>query len=138
MTRRNHRNGGGKTLFICDLEVLAPRYLPELTSQQPPGHPRKHTARENLWRTIKVRPEIIAVLDALAERYAQATGKKITNSEIIAAALNLSLPVLATRLFPQATNSAPQLHKPSGAPPGHVHLNIQQTLQAQHERNPSS
>lgn len=138
MTRRNHRNGGGKTLYIGDLAVLALRYLPEITSQQPLAHPSKHIARENRWRTIKTRPEIIEVLDKLAERYAKATGKKITNSEIIAAALNLSLPVLATRLFPQATNSAPQLHKPSGAPPGHVHLNIQQTLQAQHERNPSS
>lgn len=100
MTRRNHLNGGGKTLFIGDLEVSALRYLPEITSQQPPGNSGKHTARENLWRTIKVRPEIIVVLHKLANRYAKATGKKITNSEIIASALNLSLPVLASTLFP--------------------------------------
>ncbi|TCM84591.1 hypothetical protein [Rhodovulum steppense] len=101
MTRRNHRNGGGKALHVSDLEALARRHLPEIAAH-PPGHPSRRTPRENLWRTIKARPEIIQVLDALAERHEQATGQKITNSEIIAAALKLSLPVLASRMFPRA------------------------------------
>lgn len=99
MTRRNHRNDGGKTLYVSDLEALTRRYLPE--TLVPYGQPRKSTPRENLWRTIKARPEVIQVLDTLAERHEQATGQKITNSEIIAAALNLSLPVMVSRMFPR-------------------------------------
>jgi hypothetical protein len=104
MTRHNHRNGGGKTLYIGDLAALSSRYLPETTRQHQPGQPVRCTPKENLWRTIKARPEIIEVLDALAARHEQATGQTITNSEIIAAALNLALPVLATRMFPQGSN----------------------------------
>ena len=98
MTRRNHRNDGGKTLYVSDLAALTRRYLPETVT--PLGQPRNNTPRENLWRTIKARPEVIDVLDALAQRHERATGEKITNSEIIAAALNLSLPVMASRMFP--------------------------------------
>lgn len=104
MTRRNHRNDGPKALYVGDLEALTRRYLPETQQVHPLGQGPARTPRENLWRTIKARPEIIAVLDALAARHEAATGQNITKSEIIAAALNLSLPVMVARMFPDEGN----------------------------------
>lgn len=99
MTQRNHRNTGGKALFVDDLAAVAREHLPELGVHATPQHMSRSRPRENLWRTIKARPEIIEVLDTLAGRHEQATGRKISNSELIAAALSLSLPVLASRVF---------------------------------------
>lgn len=47
-----------------------------------------------------MRPEVANVIDCLAQRHVEGTGREITKSKIIAAALNLSLPLLATRMFP--------------------------------------
>lgn len=90
-SRANRRNDGSKPMFVSDLRQLTARHLPETI-----GRTRAVTE----WSTTRMRPEVATVVDALAQRHAEATGREITKSEIIAAALNLSLPVLVAHVFP--------------------------------------
>ncbi|MBW7055993.1 hypothetical protein KY389_04690 [Paracoccus bogoriensis] len=90
-SRANRRNDGTMPLFISDLRQLSARHLPETNGETRSG---------DQWGTARMRPEVASVIDALAQRHVEGTGRPITKSEIVAAALNLSLPVLATRTFP--------------------------------------
>lgn len=90
-SRANRRNDGSTPMFISDLRQLTARHLPETIGQTRSG---------DRWSTTRMRPEVANVIDCLAQRHVEGTGREITKSEIIAAALNLSLPVLATRMFP--------------------------------------
>jgi hypothetical protein len=101
MTRQHHRNDGRKALYLRDLVALGGLYLPELYQVQLVGTYPTSPPRENQWRTLKLRPEVIAVLDVLAQRHEAARGHTITKSEIIAAALKLALPQMVTRMFPE-------------------------------------
>lgn len=90
-SRANRRNDGSNPMFISDLRQLTARHLPETV-----GRARDVTE----WSTARMRPEVATVIDTLTQRHADATGREITKSEIIAAALNLSLPVLSANVFP--------------------------------------
>ena len=90
--RTNRRTTGDRLMFIADLRELSARHLPETV---------RVTRSGDQWGMARLRPEVANVIDALAQRHAQSTGKEITKSEIMAAALNLSLPVLAARMFPR-------------------------------------
>ncbi|TGN53775.1 hypothetical protein E4L95_15870 [Paracoccus liaowanqingii] len=94
--RTNRRTNGTRLMFISDLRELSERHLPETVGKTRSG---------DGWSTTRMRPEVANVIDALAQRHVEGTGREITKSEIIAAALNLSLPVLAARMFP-ATGTA--------------------------------
>lgn len=89
--RTNRRTNGSRLLYIADLRELTERHLPETIGRNREG---------DQWSMARLRPEIANVIDALVRRHVAATGKEITKSEIMAAALNLSLPVLAARMFP--------------------------------------
>lgn len=90
--RTNRRTTGDRLMFIADLRELSAHHLPETVGM---------TRLGDQWGMARLRPEVANVIDALAQRHAQSTGKAITKSEIMAAALNLSLPVLAARMFPR-------------------------------------
>ncbi|WP_103173673.1 hypothetical protein [Paracoccus sp. SY] len=90
-SRANRRNNGTDLMFISDLRQLTARHLPETVGV---------TRKGDQWSMARLRPEVANVIDALAQRHVEGTGKQITKSEILAAALNLSLPVLAARMFP--------------------------------------
>ncbi|MFN3711726.1 MAG: hypothetical protein ACK4S8_14355 [Alishewanella aestuarii] len=90
-SRANRRTDGSRLMFLADLHQLTKHHLPETVNAPRDG---------DLWGMARLRPEVATVIDALARRHTDSTGKAITKSEIMAAALNLSLPVLATRMFP--------------------------------------
>ncbi|WP_234853384.1 hypothetical protein [Paracoccus everestensis] len=90
-SRANRRNNGADLMFISDLRQLTTRHLPETVGA---------TRESDQWSMARLRPEVANVIDALAQRHVEGTGRQITKSEIMAAALNLSLPVLAARMFP--------------------------------------
>lgn len=89
--RTNRRTNGSRLMYIADLRELTERHLPETIGR---------TREGDQWSMARLRPEVANVIDALAQRHVEGTGKEITKSEIMAAALNLSLPVLAARMFP--------------------------------------
>lgn len=72
-------------------------YLPELLQ----GCSPEATGRAAQWRTVRVRPEIIAAIEGLQERYsAQHSGKQeVSISEVLAAVLNEALPILTSQEF---------------------------------------
>ncbi|WP_135448794.1 hypothetical protein [Tabrizicola caldifontis] len=83
--------------FMGTLRRTLAVYLPELLR----GCPVESTGRAAQWRTVRVRPEIIAAIEALQERYAaQHDGKReVSTSEVLAAALIEALPILTSRGF---------------------------------------
>lgn len=90
--RTNRRTTGDRLMFIADLRELSAHHLPETVGLTRSG---------DQWGMARLRPEVANVIDALAARHSTNTGKQVTKSEIVAAALNLSLPVLAARMFPR-------------------------------------
>lgn len=89
--RSNRRTNGARLLYIADLKELAERHLPETAAVEREG---------DQWGLARLRPEVATVIDALTARHADATGRKLSKSEVLACALNLSLPVMAARMFP--------------------------------------
>ncbi|WP_304613512.1 hypothetical protein [Paracoccus sp. (in: a-proteobacteria)] len=89
--RTNRRTNGARLLYVGDLKELSERHLPETVGA---------TREGDQWSLARLRPEVATVIDALSARHVDATGRQITKSEVLAAALNLSLPVLAARMFP--------------------------------------
>jgi hypothetical protein len=83
--------------FFGSLRRNLAAYLPELLL----GCTPEATGRAAEWRTVRVRPEIIAAIEALQERYtALHMGKReVSISEVLAAALNEALPILTSREF---------------------------------------
>jgi hypothetical protein len=81
--------------FIRDLQRTVAVHLHEITRAAPDVAPPKAAQ----WRTLRVRPEIIAVIEGLQQRYAATTGRDLTTSEIIAAALAEALPIMTSREF---------------------------------------
>lgn len=83
--------------FLGNLRRTISVYLPELLQ----GCPVESTGRAAQWRTVRVRPEIIAAIEALQERFtAQHDGKReVSTSEALAAALSEALPILTSREF---------------------------------------
>lgn len=83
--------------FLAALRRTLGVYLPEVLQ----GCPVESTGRAAQWRTVRVRPEIIAAIEALQERYtAQHSGKReVSTSEVLAAALIEALPLLTDRDF---------------------------------------
>jgi hypothetical protein len=95
------RRGKDKTRrelhFLGTLRRTLAVYLPELLQGCPPESAR----RVAKWRTVRVRPEIIAAIEGLQKRYtAQHSGKReVSTSEVLAAALSDALPILTSREF---------------------------------------
>jgi hypothetical protein len=83
--------------FLGTLRRTLSVYLPEVLQ----GCSPESSGRAIRWRTVRVRPEIIAAIEALQERYAaQHDGKQeVSTSEVLAAALNEALPILTSRGF---------------------------------------
>jgi hypothetical protein len=83
--------------FLGNLRRTLSVYLPEL--QQ--GCPVDATGRAAGWRTIRVRPEIMAAIEALQTRYtSQRNGKlEVPTSEVLAAALSEALPIITSKEF---------------------------------------
>jgi len=83
--------------FLGNLRRTLAVYLPELLQ----GGPAEAPVKSAQWRTVRVRPEIIAAIEALQERFtAQHNGKReVTTSEVLAAALSEALPILTSRDF---------------------------------------
>lgn len=83
--------------FLGSLRLTIAAHLPELRQ----GCPVEATGRAAGWRTIRVRPEIMAAIEALQQRYvAQHNGKlEVSVSEALAAALNEALPIMTSREF---------------------------------------
>lgn len=97
MASRLHRRNDGRTpLHFPQFCAMLHDYLPEAI-QRTQSDTREAGDR---WGPIKVRPELFHTLSLLTERHEAATGNQITKSEVLAAAFNLALPVLVTRLFP--------------------------------------
>lgn len=95
--RRNTDKTRRELRFLGNLRRTLAVYLPELIQ----GCSAEATRRAAQWRTIRVRPEIIAAIEALRERYtAQHSGKReVSTSEVLAAALIEALPQLTDRDF---------------------------------------
>lgn len=95
------RTGQDKTRrdlrFFGNLRRTLAVYLPELLQ----GGPAEAPVKSAQWRTVRVRPEIIAAIEALQERFTtQHNGKRgVTTSEVLAAALSEALPILTSREF---------------------------------------
>ena len=83
--------------FLRTLRSTLVDYLPELLQGCPPDSTRK----ADQWRTVRVRPEVIAAIEGLQERYtAQHSGnREVSTSEVLAAALIEALPILTSREF---------------------------------------
>lgn len=97
-SRLHRRNDGSPSIHFPQFRALLREYLPEVlqrtrTDQREAG---------DQWTTFRVRPEVSLTVAALIERHEAVTGNRITKSEVLAAAFNLALPVLVTRLFPEA------------------------------------
>ena len=101
-TRLHRRNDGSPAPHFQQFRAMLCNYLPEVI---------KHIDRDTRpasrqWVTIKVRPEVYQTMAALIERHGSVTGNRLTQSEVLAAAFNLALPVLVTRLFPSEADEA--------------------------------
>ena len=91
--RSNRRDDGSNLMFISDLRRLTRQHLPEAI-------PMAALREPDQWGTTRLRSEVVVALEALIDRHEQSTGKRPTKSEVVAAALVLSMPVLTDRVFP--------------------------------------
>lgn len=97
-TRLHRRNDGSPALHFQQFRAMLRDYLPEALSRtRADTRPAK-----DQWVTIKVRPETFHTMSLMVERHQAATGSHLTQSEVLAAAFNLALPVMVSRLFPEA------------------------------------
>lgn len=80
-----------KLHFMTALVELRRAYLPERSE--------KFTAPDARWKTVRLRPEIDAIITALQDRFRSNLGVDLTVSEVIAAALVIALPGLSARQF---------------------------------------
>ncbi len=82
-------------LFVPALATAQRRHLPESVTSAAPMLPSK--ARE--WRTVRIRPEVMAVLDALLARSRKRLGNgELTISEALAALIIAGLPQVAQQV----------------------------------------
>lgn len=80
------------TRFLGQLERVHARLLPEqptLREGAPVGPARD-------WRTTRIRPEVMIVIEGLRTRHKRNTGVDLTPSEVIAAVMIEGLPALVT------------------------------------------
>ncbi len=76
-------------LFVPALAAVQRRHLPESITTAAPLLPSK--ARD--WRTVRIRPEVMAVLDTLLARSRKRRGNgELTISETLAALITAGLP----------------------------------------------
>jgi hypothetical protein len=82
--------------FVGALEGALDIYLPETRGGAP-----KLPVKSHLWRTVRLRPEVMAGLEALRTRYAANNPAKpdITVSEVMAASLAMALQKLVAGEF---------------------------------------
>lgn len=82
--------------FVGALEGALEIYLPETRGGAP-----KLPSKSHLWRTVRLRPEVMAGLEALKARYAANNPAKpdITVSEVMAASLATALQKLVAGEF---------------------------------------
>lgn len=89
---RNKRTGQERTLrFVNELPKLHDTLLPErpsLTAALVVGASKG-------WRTVRIRPEIISIVEGLQARAARGGGVDLSISEVLSALLVAGLPVLA-------------------------------------------
>lgn len=82
-------------LFVPALAAAQRRHLPESTHTAAPLLPSK--ARD--WRTVRMRPEVMAVIDALLARSRKRLGNgELTISEALAALIIAGLPQVAQQV----------------------------------------
>lgn len=93
--RLHRRNDGTKAIHLTAMCETAAAFVPEAIATA--------TAREAAgdvdWHACRLRPTVVNVLDALAQRHVEGTGEAITKSETIAAALNIAIPIMVTQGF---------------------------------------
>jgi hypothetical protein len=89
---RVKRTGQERTLrFVNELPKLHDTNLPErpsLTASFVVGARKK-------WRTVRIRPEIISIVEGLQARAARGSGVELSISEVLSALLVAGLPIVA-------------------------------------------
>ena len=78
-------------LFVNDLPKLHDTYLPEM----PRLGLSLSTGPARNWRTVRLRPEIIAIIDGLRERSVRTCGDMLSMNEVVAALVVAGLPTVA-------------------------------------------
>lgn len=79
--------------FMRTFKTTCAVYLPETVKPAATAAPAPNT-----FRTYRMRPDIVAALDALRDRYAERHGGvMLTYSEVLAAALSEALPIVTCK-----------------------------------------
>lgn len=78
-------------LFVNDLPKLHDTHLPEM----PKIGVSFWIGPASDWRTLRFRPEILAIIDGLRERSARTTGDMLSTNEVVAALIIAGLPAVA-------------------------------------------
>ncbi|MGO4915691.1 hypothetical protein [Pseudogemmobacter sp. W21_MBD1_M6] len=89
---RNKQNGHERTVrFLNDLPRLHDLHLPEHASMATgfTAGPAKQ------WRTVRIRPEVLGIVEGLQDRATLNTGVELSISEVLAALLIEGLPDIA-------------------------------------------
>lgn len=94
-SRLNRRRDGTQTFYLGHLRDQMKAHLPETLTAF-----RDQQAKHDPWVTLRVRPEVVVTVAALAQRFRDRTGRDITKSEVLAAALSEFLPDLTRSIFP--------------------------------------
>lgn len=92
---RRKTTGQERTLhFVPALAAAQRLQLPEC---QPTATPIT-TAKARDWRTVRLRPEVLAVVDGLIARSRNHLGEQLTISEVLAALILAGLPKVASQV----------------------------------------
>lgn len=75
--------------FLSDLTEAHERFLPEVPLV---GAPVEGALKASGWRTVRLRPEVLAVLEGLQARAERHSGDGLTMSEVLAAVIAKGLP----------------------------------------------
>lgn len=94
--RLHRRNDGTEASHLIAMCATAAEFVPDAITTAT----AREAAGDVAWRACRLRPTVVDVLDALAQRHVEGTGETLTKSETIAAALNIAMPIMVTQGFP--------------------------------------
>lgn len=92
--RRKNSRQERPVLFVPSLAAAQREHLPEAA----PTHAALSAPKARDWRTVRLRPEVTAVLDALLARSRQSRGEELTASEVFAALILAGLPKVTAQV----------------------------------------
>ena len=92
---RRKTTGQERTLhFVPALAAAQRRHLPECRPSETPIT----TAKARDWRTVRIRPEVLAVVDGLIARSRKQLGGGLTISEVLSALILAGLPQVTSQV----------------------------------------